>query len=64
MDRNDRWDGQILDYSKGGEQGAASCRSFNWPLAVSPFLMFLYSYFVGIFLFYFVGVFICFHVRK
>ena len=29
---------------KGEAQGAASCRSFNWPLAVSPFLMFLYSY--------------------
>ena len=33
-----------MDYSKGGVQGAASCRSFNWPLAVSPFLMYLCSY--------------------
>ena len=27
-----------------GGQGTASCRSFNWPLAVSPFFMFLCSY--------------------
>ena len=32
-----------MDYSKGGGQGTASCRSFNWPLAVFPFLMFLCS---------------------
>ena len=27
MDRDDRWDGYILDYSKGGGQETASCRS-------------------------------------
>ena len=36
MNRDDRWDGKILDYSKGGGQGTASCRSLTgWPLAVS-----------------------------
>ena len=27
LDRDDRWDGEILDYYKGGGQGTASCRS-------------------------------------
>ena len=41
MDRDDRWDGEILDYSKGGRQGAASCRSLTGLLQSHHFL---YSY--------------------
>ena len=29
MDKDDRWDGEILDYSKGGGQRTASCRSLT-----------------------------------
>ena len=35
---DDRWDGEILDYSKGGGQGAASCRSLAGLLQSHQFL--------------------------
>ena len=44
MDRDHMWDGYILDYSKGGRQGAASCRSLTG-LLQSPY--FLCSYYTS-----------------
>ena len=38
MDRDDRWDSEILDYFKGGGQGAVSCRSLTGLLQSHQFL--------------------------
>ena len=44
MDRDDRWDGYILDDFKGGRQGTAACISFLYHsciLLISYILIFL-----------------------